>query len=357
MGKRVARAKINLFLRVLGRLPSGFHALRSLVVPTSLADTLTLERTTTPGITIACSLSPKLQAHLDFGGADAAPAFIAEMSTPQNLAVRAATLYLEHVGERSGVQMSLHKAVPHQAGLGGGSADAAAVLLELNALSENPRPFHELLKLGARLGSDVPQAMLGGPSYMRGTGSDVVPLIGGDPALLDAPLLLVKPSGGVPTPAAYSGLGFPFATTEPDFTDREGECLATLSELGFVGEEAEAAVISEQIPGGKLTLLPRAGSRPPSWKTLGSLLRNDFLDVACRLNPDISSVISELRRCGASHALLAGSGSGVIGFFAGLDVRNRAEEELASKAQERGWFIESLELVKKEESGTKKERE
>lgn len=179
--ERRAHAKINLFLRVLGREADGFHAIETLFCLISLADTLRAERRDGQGITI------------DVSGADAGPA-------DQNLAVRAAGLVLESTGHRFGVHLTLEKRIPVRAGLGGGSSNAAAALQAVNALAGNAVPRHELLQFAARLGSDVPFFISGGPLALAwGRGERMLAL----PALPAAPALLVTPPLGIATADAY----------------------------------------------------------------------------------------------------------------------------------------------------------
>jgi 4-diphosphocytidyl-2-C-methyl-D-erythritol kinase len=179
--ERRAHAKINLYLRVLGREADGFHAIETLFCLISLADTLRAERRDGHGITI------------DVSGADVGPA-------EQNLAVRAAALVLESTGHRFGVHLTLEKRIPVRAGLGGGSSNAAAALQAVNALAGNAVPRHELLQFAARLGSDVPFFISGGPLALAwGRGERMLAL----PALPAAPALLVTPPLGIATADAY----------------------------------------------------------------------------------------------------------------------------------------------------------
>jgi 4-diphosphocytidyl-2-C-methyl-D-erythritol kinase len=176
-----AHAKLNLFLRVLGRDADGFHAIETLFCLVSLADTLRAERRNGRRITI------------DVSGADAGPA-------EENLAVRAAALVLEATGHRFGVHLTLDKRIPVRAGLGGGSSDAAAALQAVNALAGHAVPRHELLQFAARLGSDVPFFMSGGPLALAwGRGERMLAL----PPLPTAPALLVLPPFGIGTAEAY----------------------------------------------------------------------------------------------------------------------------------------------------------
>ena len=179
--RTLAHAKINLFLRVLAREDDGYHSLETLFCLISLADELSAERTETAGV------------HLEVSGADCGP--------PQdNLAARAAQMVLDATGRRFGVALRLVKQIPVQAGLGGGSSDAAAALSAVNRLAGDAIPRHELLQMGARLGSDIPFLLTGAPLALAwGHGDRLLRL----PPLPSAPALLVIPSIGISTPEAY----------------------------------------------------------------------------------------------------------------------------------------------------------
>src|SRR6202521_4124506 len=176
-----APAKINLSFEIKGRRGDGFHEIATLMAPISLSDRLTIERgKTTGGIQFSCD-----DASLSNG--------------EENLVVQAARLFLKATKIGAGVEIALEKKIPHGAGLGGGSSDAATTLLGLNELFETRLERKAFIDLAAQLGSDVPFFILGSPALCRGRGEIV------EPARLPARfnLLLVKPGFGVPTPWAY----------------------------------------------------------------------------------------------------------------------------------------------------------
>ena len=183
--RQLAYAKVNLFLRVLAREADGFHGLETLFCLLDLADELDATRTETPGVRIAVE-----------GGIDSGPA-------ADNLAVRAAHAVLDATGRPFGVELRLRKRIPSQAGLGGGSSDAAAALTAVNTLANNAVPRHELLQFAARLGSDVPFFLSGAPLALAwGHGERLLRL----PPLPAAPALLVTPPAPVRTADAYGWL-------------------------------------------------------------------------------------------------------------------------------------------------------
>ena len=177
-----APAKINLSLKVLKRRSDGFHEIETLMAPISLTDFVTIERNDqTPGVELRCG-DPSIP------------------SGEENLAVRAAALFFAATKKTQGLRIELEKRIPHGAGLGGGSSDAATVLLGLNELEGKPLDQTALMSLAGQLGSDVPFFVAKSPSICRGRGEEVTPtrLAG------KLPLMLFKPSFGVPTPWAYS---------------------------------------------------------------------------------------------------------------------------------------------------------
>ena len=176
-----APAKINLSFEIKGRREDGFHEIETLMAPISLSDRLTIERgQTTGGIKFSCDDSSLSNGE-------------------ENLVVQAARLFRKATKIGAGVEIALEKKIPHGAGLGGGSSDAATTLLGLNELFETRLDQKDLIELAAQIGSDVPFFILGSAATCRGRGEIV------EPARLPANfnLLLVKPDFGVPTPWAY----------------------------------------------------------------------------------------------------------------------------------------------------------
>lgn len=176
-----APAKINLNLRVLGRnTVTGYHDIETWMTPLTLADELRVASSDLPGITLTCS-----DPELDNGSG--------------NLAWKAAELFLCEANQGGGATIELHKHIPHGAGLGGGSSDAAAVLRSMNKQKDTPLTVTALEKLGGQLGSDVPFFVRGRAALARGRGEvlQAQPL----PASLD--LLLLKPPFPVSTAWAY----------------------------------------------------------------------------------------------------------------------------------------------------------
>ena len=178
----LAPAKINLSLKILGRRDDGFHEIETFIVPISLCDEIKIDKDDAKeGIEFRCD----------------------DASVPDgedNLAVRAAKTFLEATKVKSGVAIELKKKIPHGAGLGGGSSDAATTLLALNELFKTNLPREALAKMAEAIGSDVPFFIFQSAATCRGRGELVMPLKFHEQLLI----LLLKPAFAVPTEWAYS---------------------------------------------------------------------------------------------------------------------------------------------------------
>jgi 4-diphosphocytidyl-2-C-methyl-D-erythritol kinase len=172
-------AKINLTLEVLGQRPDGFHELATWMLPLGLYDELTME----------LSSEMTYESNLPSLGFDRS-----------NLILRAIERFQQETGETAAYRIDLHKEIPTGAGLGGGSSDAAATLLLLNQLHQNPLTDEKLLGLAAQLGSDVPFFLKGRSAWCTGRGEKM--------EIREFPhnrwVVLIKPEFGVSTAAAYS---------------------------------------------------------------------------------------------------------------------------------------------------------
>jgi 4-diphosphocytidyl-2-C-methyl-D-erythritol kinase len=248
-----ALAKLNLDLRVLGKRPDGYHELRTIFQTISLADTL--EIAFTPGRKTAIQLEDSL-------------------AIPDNLVARAAAMVLEATRATGSVAMRLVKRIPMGAGLGGGSSDAAAVLLALPVLTGRPLDLQKRAELGQQLGSDVPFFLLGGTAVGIGRGTELFPLPDG-PAQNG---LVVATGVHVNTAQAYRDLS-PRLTSE--------------------AQENKIFSFQSQVWGRSVGLPPR----------------NDFEEVVFQHHPSLAAIKKRLLRAGASVALMTGSGSALFGLF------------------------------------------
>ncbi len=217
-----APAKINLSLRILGKRPDGYHELETLMVPIRLADEV--EVTLVPGheVSVACN-DPEIP------------------TGRENLCVKAVEAFREETGIAHGIAISLMKRIPHGAGLGGGSSDAAAVLNALNELFDQPLVPEELLMLAASLGSDVPFFLHGGAAWCRGRGE----ILEDAPPVPDRTLLLIKPPFPVPTAWAYGRYAALMESPDPLLHPRKEESQSL--EGITIANDLEAPVFSKYI--------------------------------------------------------------------------------------------------------------
>ena len=175
-----APAKINLFLDIVGRLDNGYHSLFMVMQSVGVEDVITLEKADKKGIFLSCT----------------------EKSLPcneKNIAYKAASAFFERAGIEPSVKIAIEKHIPFAAGLAGGSADGAAVLVGLNELYKTDFSQYELCEIGLRVGSDIPFCIVGGTCLSQNTGGVLSPL----KTLDDCFIVLAKPNAGVSTAEAY----------------------------------------------------------------------------------------------------------------------------------------------------------
>ena len=263
-----APAKINLFLHVIGRRPDGYHDLVSLMCAVRLYDRVSVAIGGS-GIGIVCPA-----------------ANVPEDET--NLACRAAHVFQEALGRRDGVQITLEKKIPVAAGLGGGSSDAAAVLLGLNQLYAAPFSKRRLMAMGLSIGADVPFFISGQPAVARGVGEILEPC----PDIPPYHVLLLCPRIAVSTAAVYKNLN-----------------------LGLTKSEK------------KLNCSDFRARNPD----LGKRLQNDLASVTESQYPIVGQARQALLEQGALGALMSGSGPAVFGLFADLNAAEKARQSLADK--------------------------
>lgn len=266
---RTSPCKINLLLNVLGPRPDGYHDLETVLHPVGLCDHLELERSAT-AIAFSCN-DPKLP------------------TDGRNLVVRAAQRFLAEAGLTEGVRLRLDKRIPVAAGLGGGSGNAAAALLGLNELFENPLSAGQLARLASGLGADVPFFLQPAPALATGRGEHVRPL-DWFPALRRAWLLLIHPGFGIPTAWTYQSLKrFPEA---------------------LHGQPGRAQRLVEHLQSETLA-------------DLSGKLYNSLETPAFAKHPILALYQEFLRAAGAAAVLMSGSGSAT---FALTENENAARE-------------------------------
>jgi 4-diphosphocytidyl-2-C-methyl-D-erythritol kinase len=260
-GRVVAQAKINVFLRVLARATDGYHSIETLFLRLDLGDVVRLRVDDAPRRSIACR-GPMYPA--------------AGLGAPeQNLAFRAAVAYADVAGWPNGFSIDVDKRVPVGGGLGGGSADAAAVLRILDALAPDPIGAGAIAEIAVQLGADVPFLVSDSACALAwGRGERLLKLR--PPPPRDVELLV--PDFSVSTKWAYDQL----VTARP---------------------EAQARPV-----------IYRAAELS-SWEHLATIATNDLEPVVAARHPDIAAFAAALRARGARVALMSGSGSSVVGIF------------------------------------------
>jgi 4-diphosphocytidyl-2-C-methyl-D-erythritol kinase len=254
----VAQAKVNLRLRVLAKEASGYHSIETIFLRLDLGDDVRVR------IASGRSLECVGAAMPDSGVGPA----------EKNLAYRAAIAYQEATGWPSGFAIEIDKRIPVGGGLGGGSADAGAVLRALDALSPNPL-LSRLVELATPLGADVPFMAIESPMALGwGRGERLLPL-----HVLNArPVLLAIPDFSVATADAYGWLSSDRGTYAPGSAVIAAESLAT-------------------------------------WESIAAIATNDFERVVAGRRPIIDQLVEWLNSMGALVAMMSGSGSTVFGVF------------------------------------------
>lgn len=253
-----AYAKINLTLDVLGRRADGYHELTSVMQTVALADTLAFRALEDGRTELFCDV----------------PA----LNMPENLVYRAVQVVRAATGCQRGIWIELRKQTPAQGGLGGGSSDAAAVLLALNRLWNLRLGRDRLIELAASLGSDVPFFVLGGTALVEGRGERVRAL----PDLPGIWVLLLKPEVAVSTPAVFRAL------TPADYTDGQATArlLAAIRERGVLPLDGLANALEERV---------------------------------CQNYPAVAACRDALGAAGASYTRMSGSGPTLFALFPTLE--------------------------------------
>ncbi|MCD8006036.1 MAG: 4-(cytidine 5'-diphospho)-2-C-methyl-D-erythritol kinase [Oscillospiraceae bacterium] len=246
-----AYAKINLTLDVTGVLENGYHTISSVMQTISLCDEISVEKNS----------AGKIRLFSDGGKfADGMPL------DEKNTCHKAASVFLEHIGASDGVDIHITKNIPSQAGLGGGSSDAATVLRLLNRLFDANLSYEELRALGAEIGADVPFLVTGGCALCEGIGDVLTPI---EKGLSDYVLVMKPHDVWVSTPEAYR----------------------LFDEKKLPYGNSSAAMVSKLLSGERVC----------------GLLSNDLEKAVA--NPEISGLKKEMVRMGMHDSLMTGSGS------------------------------------------------
>jgi len=271
-------AKINLDLRILGTRPDGYHDLRTVFSSLALFDNVTV--TARRGALAVTCDEPDIP------------------TDQRNLVWKAASLLHRTATGKSGksslprdIAIDLRKRVPSEAGLGGGSANAAMTLLALNKLWKLDLDLATLTRIAARLGADVPYFLVGGTALGLGRGDDIYPLADMPPVHV----VILRPGFGVATSDAYK----------------------------WFDEESRRSMKD-----------PAPRAIPPGWPAWSATLRNDLEAPVVRHHPAIGRIRQSLLDAGAAFAAMSGSGSAVFGLFERADAARRTANDLARP----GWL-------------------
>lgn len=294
-----AYAKINLSLDIVGQTDNGYHKLRMIMQSIGLHDDIEIEKLPYKGIELsvddARSQCFPWETHDEAAerkakqavGSSPARSFIP--TDQKNLMYKAAEMMLDHCGLESGVRMRLTKRIPSEAGLAGGSADAAAVIRGINNLYELGLSDETMREIGVRIGADVPYCINGGTALAEGIGDVLTPAA----RRLYMHVLLIKPKQGMSTPLAYAAYDRLAADKNAHiiYPDTDGVRRAV--------EEGDAELLSESI--GNVLELP---------------VENEV--------PIISVIKADLIRKGALASCMTGSGTAVYGLFESAEIMHAA---------------------------------
>jgi len=287
-------AKINLDLRVLNKNEDGYHNLRTVFQTISLHDT----------IEIAYEQSRQTEITLEDSAA-----------IDDNLILKAAKATLEALSLKAKIHQKLTKRIPMGGGLGGGSSNAAAILLALPILAGRPLPPARAQEIATQLGSDVPFFLNGGTALGLGRGTELYPL----PEIAQEPLLIISPGLHIATAPAYAALG---------------------RGLTFTGSSSSINTFQSYVRA--LTATRSAGAA-------SALSANDFESAVSGQFPQLKNIRAKLSRLGASGVRMTGSGSAVVAIFGSRpdsrELREHARTMLMRDRMFEGFRVFSADLV------------
>jgi 4-diphosphocytidyl-2-C-methyl-D-erythritol kinase len=287
-----APAKINLYLSILGTRNNGYHDIDSVLVPISLYDTVTLDITD-------CDI----QTTVTTDGSKATEQ-IFHVQSKANLATIAAELLKEETGYKGGARIHVEKRIPVAAGLGGGSADAAAVLTGLNRLWDTGLSTAQLMEIGGRIGCDIPALVHGGPVRMEGLGERVTP---------------------VPIEPKNNGGSWWLVVANPGFGISTRDVYTRYS----------SSLTSTPIPTNSMDSALKEGNLDLAVEGLF----NSLQAVVFKKYPLVEMMAETLEKAGASGVLLSGSGGSVFALARheehAREIHNRLEAAMTSSVWSR----------------------
>lgn len=268
--KLYSPAKINLYLRVIGRFPSGYHEIVTVMSKVSIYDEITVEFKG-EGTTIVAD-DPEVP------------------TGPENTMFRAIE-FLRETGKSAlddvGISIHVKKGIPSGSGLGGASSNAASLLLSLNSALNLGLGKGELISIGEKIGADVPFFIFGSPALATGTGEILTKILG----IPETWLVVVKPPESISTTEAYEKI-----------------------DLGLTQQEKD-------------TIIPKFDN---TIKGLARLMTNDFEPIAGISIPGIAHIRDRLNGLGSPRAMMSGSGSSVFGIFEDEGRANNAFSRLSA---------------------------
>ena len=275
-----ALAKINLGLDILRKREDGYHEVRMIMQTIQMYDVLEMKKVKKPGISLSVNY-PYIP------------------SDERNLVYKAAKLLMDEFQVTSGVEIHLRKFIPTAAGMGGGSSDAAAVLVGVNRMFQLGLTKRELMERSVAIGADVPFCVLRGTALAEGIGEILTPL----PSLPKCFVLIAKPPINVSTKFVYTNLRANELTCHPDI---DGQIRAL-----------------------------QDGDLEAVCKKMGNVLET----VTIPAYPIIQTIKDKMMQCGAVNAMMSGSGPTVFGIFNEREQAEKAAELLREEDKIRQMFV------------------
>lgn len=283
-------AKINLALDVCGILENGYHSIKSVFQTVGLYDEITVKLRSVPEITVEC-IQPE-----GFAKADPIP------NDEKNIAYKAANLFFSyikpHIDHEIGCRIVIKKGIPSQAGMGGGSSDAAAVLYCLNKLTGQDLSAQKLAGLGKKIGADVPFFFMGGTALVEGIGEKLSSL----PDFSGQTLVIAKGTEGVSTVEAYKAVDSLVSPVHPDV-------------------DGLAAVLKND--------------KNSAYRYFSNIFE-DAVDLE-----EVVQIRDIMKSGGALSAVMTGSGSAVFGLF----TNKNTADECCGILRQQGFFAEVCQTV------------
>ena len=291
-----AYAKINLFLRICGKFPNGYHRLFTLMQEVSIADDITV------------TVDPEGEDEIVVANC------MEGLKQEDDLCYKAACKYVDLIDAKGygRITINVDKHIPSQAGMGGGSSDAASVIKLLQKRFKNPLTKEELVKLGTTLGADVPFFFYGKSAFCEGIGEKIAkctPLAG-------MPMIVVKPDTGVSTPVCFR-----MCDESPAVFDEDEYKKALKEGLDNDGEAIDRV------------------------SAVKDILTNDMQGPACEIVPVIAEILSEIKKTSPVYTAMSGSGSAVFSIYNNVIERDEALGKLKEVYKDTNFLVTPCETL------------